>query len=290
MKLDAGVEVINYPQHMDMYNQFLKPLSDYEKEPGLIESAKAIIPEMSILDKFGKEYYEKSGRQLDIKICVTGPIELYIKQQSFTIYPDMVYNYSKSVNDFIKNSLIDTKYVKTSIVSIDEPSFGYVEMFNVEDNDLIKIFDKSLEGIRTSNQIHLHTLSKASVAMQTDNINVLTCEYASNNSNVIPKRELDSYDKFIRVGITRTNVDSIIAAALDKGSSWNEIKTLKGTLNLIDSKERIKRNLLDALELYGDRLKYVGPDCGLSGWHPPLVAYELLRRTYEVIEEVKKGL
>ena len=85
MKLDAGVEVINYPQHMDMYNQFLKPITDYEKEPGLIDPAKAIIPEMSILERFGKDYYEKSGRKLEIKICVTGPVELYIKQQSFTI-------------------------------------------------------------------------------------------------------------------------------------------------------------------------------------------------------------
>ena len=44
-KLKAGVEIINYPQHMDMMNQFLKPIKDYEVEPGLIEGEKAIIPE-----------------------------------------------------------------------------------------------------------------------------------------------------------------------------------------------------------------------------------------------------
>ncbi len=36
-----------------------------------------------------------------------------------------------------------------------------------------------------------------------------------------------------------------------------------------------------------DRVKFVGPDCGLKGWNPPQVAYELLRRTYKVIKDVK---
>ena len=46
---------------------------------------------------------------------------------------------------------------------------------------------------------------------------------------------------------------------------------------------------IDALEAqYGDRLKYVGPDCALSGWSPPTVAFELLNRVHSVIEEVKK--
>ena len=39
----------------------------------------------------------------------------------------------------------------------------------------------------------------------------------------------------------------------------------------------------------GDRLKFVGPDCGLKGWNPPQVAYELLYRTYNVIKEVKNS-
>ena len=46
---------------------------------------------------------------------------------------------------------------------------------------------------------------------------------------------------------------------------------------------------MDALNHYGDRLKFIGPDCGLSGWSPQQIAYELLHRTYEVIEQVKKN-
>jgi len=270
-----------------MYTQFLKPIEDYELEPSLIDSKKAIIPELFILERFAKDYYERTGNALKIKVCITGPIELYIKKHGFTIYSDLAFNFAKSLNTILKQSIKNTKYLQNSIISIDEPSFGYVDMFNIEEDALIKAFDKTVEGIDGLIQIHLHTLKKYSIPIQAKNIDVLTCEYASDHSNVIPKNDLDKYDKFIRVGITRTNINSIMAEKLDAGTSLDELKTFEGTMNLIDSKEFIKKNLLFAIEHYEDRLKFIGPDCGLKGWNPPQVAYELLRRTYEVIKEVK---
>ena len=287
LKLNAGVEIINYPQHMDMYNQFLKPIEDYEVEPALIDSKKAVIPELFILESFAKDHYERTGNALKIKVCITGPIELYIKKHGFTIYPDVALNFAKSLNIMLKQSIKNTKYLKNSIISIDEPSFGYVDMFNIEDDALIKAFDRTVEGIDGLVQIHLHTLKKYSIPIQAKNIDVLTCEYASDHSNVIPKNDLEKFDKFIRVGITRTNINSILAEKLDAGASLEEFKTFDGTMSLIDSKEFIKKNLLFALEHYKDRVKFVGPDCGLKGWNPPQVAYELLHRTYEVIKDVK---
>ena len=288
LKLKAGVEIVNYPQHMDMNNQFLKPISDYEIEPDLIDPKKAYIPEMYVIDKFAKENFQKTGNPLKVKICATGPIELYVKRHDFTIYLDLALNLAKSINSFIKNSIINTKYCKTSVVSIDEPSFGYIDIYNVNSDDIIQIFEKTLEGLDTINQIHLHSLSRAKIPMQVKNIDVLTCEYASNPNNTIPKKELEQYDKFIRVGITRTRFDNAIAEKIELGKTWDEINTYEGLLDLIDPKVLIRKNLLDALKLYDDRLKYTGPDCGLGGWQNPKVAYELLHRTYEVIDEVKK--
>ncbi len=287
LKLNSGVEIINYPQHMDMYTQFLKPIEDYEVEPSLIDPKKAIIPELFILENFAKDYYERTGNALKIKVCITGPIELYIKKHGFTIYPDIALNFAKSLNSILRRSIKNTKYLRSSIISIDEPSFGYVDMFNIEDDALIKAFDKTVEGIDGFIQIHLHTLKKYSIPIQAENIDVLTCEYASDHSNIIPKNDLEKFDKFIRVGITRTNINSIMAEKLDTGTPLDELNTFEGTMNLIDSKEFIKKNLLFALEHYDDRLKFVGPDCGLKGWNPPQIAYELLRRTYNVIKEVK---
>jgi 5-methyltetrahydropteroyltriglutamate--homocysteine methyltransferase len=288
LKLKAGVEIVNYPQHMDMYKQFLKPLSDYETEPNVIDPNKAFIPEMFVFEKFAESYFERTGYPLNIKLCITGPIEMYIKKLNFTIYLDMALNFAKSVNSFLKNSIINTKYMKTSIISVDEPSFGYVDLINIDNEELIQVYDKTIEGINATHQFHIHTLNLASIPLQTKNFDVITCEYASNKANKIPKRELDHHDKFIRVGITRTNVNNIMAEALDSGVPYDFLKTVEGTLSLVDSKDRIKNNLLEAIKHYGERLKFVGPDCGLSGWYIPEAAYELLHRTYEVIEEVKK--
>ena len=287
-KLDAGVEVINYPQHIDMYNQFLKPLEEYEQEPALIGENKAYILENVILQQYAKRLYEHTQEPLNIKLCITGPLELYIKRRDFTVYTDLALNYAKTVNRFLKSSIYNTKYMKTTTVSIDEPSFGFVDLVNINDADLISILDKSLEHIDCVSQIHLHTLNLSKIPLQTENIDVLTCEYASDNSNVIAKKELDAYDKFIRVGITRTNYDNIMAEALDAGTSHEEFKTFEGKQKLIDSEERIERNLRTALNHYGDRLKYIGPDCGLSSWQPPELAFQLLKRTGTVIKKVKR--
>ena len=293
LKLKAGVQVINYPQHMNMYTQFLQPIADYEVQPNLINPSKAYIPEIFVLEDFAKINYEETGHSLKIKVCITGPIDLYIKQFKFSIYPDLVMNFAKSINSFLKNSLINTKYIDTTIISIDEPSFGYVDIVNITEDDLIQIYEKSLEGIKNNNnttQMHIHTLNRADIPIKTKNFDVITCEYASNKSNKISKKLLEQYDKFIRVGITRTNIDNIIAENLDKGAIWDELNTFDGMISLIDSKEMIKKNLLDALQMYGDRLKFIGPDCGLGGWRIPEVAFELLQRTKNVIEQVKKDI
>lgn len=286
-KLDAGVEVINYPQHMDIYNQFLKPITNYETEPDLIEEEKAIIPEVHVIDKFAQEYYGKHGKPIKLKICITGPIELYIKKHDFTIYYDLALNLATSINHFLKNSLINKEYLKTTTISIDEPSFGYTDLFNATNEEIVGILDKSVEGFEADIQIHLHTLNRADMIYQSKNIDILTCEYASDHSNVIPKRELIEADKFIRVGITRTNIDGIISEKIDQGQDWDQLKTKKGLKTLIDSPAQIKKNLDFALSHYGDRLKYVGPDCGLSSWENPNIAFELLTRTSNVISSFR---
>ena len=143
LKLNAGVEIMNYPQHMDMNRQFLKPIEDYEIEPDLIDPEKALISEMVIIENYAKEHYERTSNQLNLKMCITGPIELYLKKHDFTIYFDMALNFAKSIYHFLKKSILNSKYIKTSTISIDEPSFGYIDIFNVSNDEIIKIFDKT---------------------------------------------------------------------------------------------------------------------------------------------------
>ncbi len=290
LKRQTGMEVINYPQITDMYSQFIHPMKKYEvkNEPHVIEEKYARLLEVDLLHQWAKEQYEETGDRIRLKVCVTGPLELYFKQIGFSVYSDMALNFSQSVNRFLKNSLVNSKYIITDIVAIDEPSLGYVAITGADHEELIKIYDKSVEGLNCDVQIHLHSLNSFRIPLETKHINVMTCEFASNNQNVIDRKYLDEHDKYIRVGVCRTNFNAIMADALDAGMEYQEFNSMTGLRTLIDSPEQIEKNLRLAHKQYGDRLKYVGPDCGLSAWEPVELATELLTRTSQVVKKVRK--
>lgn len=292
LKAQTGIEVINYPQITDMYSQFLTPMKEFEvkNEPHLIDPKFARLLEIDILHQWAKLNFDETGKQIRLKVCVTGPLELYFKEIGFSVYTDMALNFSKSINHFLKNSIVDSKYMKTEIVAIDEPSLGYVSISGAEHDDLVKIYDRSVEGLNCDVQIHLHSLNSFKIPLETKHINIMTCEFASNNQNVIDRKYLEDYDKFIRVGVCRTNFNAIMADALDAGMEYREFNSLKGLRTLIDSPEMIEKNLRVAYKQYGDRLKYVGPDCGLNAWGPEDLANELLSRTSQVVKKVRNDL
>ncbi|MFQ5888137.1 MAG: hypothetical protein ACE5HY_05525, partial [Candidatus Hydrothermarchaeales archaeon] len=36
-KVSSGLDIINYPQHYDMYKQFMEPINQFQEEPFLIQ-------------------------------------------------------------------------------------------------------------------------------------------------------------------------------------------------------------------------------------------------------------
>ncbi|GAB4310991.1 MAG: methionine synthase [Promethearchaeota archaeon] len=283
LKLEAGLDVVNYPQLFDMHDMFLRPIREFPVADGRFEVRPewATIPEVKVLDDVFRTWWEQTGRQVRLKSCVTGPVELYLRLDfGFTVYPDVLIDLARSVNHFLRTSVVASPSVETFAVSIDEPSLGYVDLFNVDDDDLVRALDVATEGLPCDVQVHLHTLSRADLALASDNVRVLTCEYASNPSNILPKEELDRHDKYMRVGICRTRFDDLLAERLDAGQPYEQVVSSPETL--IDSDERIAGVLKRAKRLYGDRLRYVGPDCGLSSWGPPSLAKKLLERVARV--------
>ena len=275
-------------------------MRDYEEtdNPHVIQPEFARFLEVDVIKNWAKRNYEVTGEKVKLKVCISGPLELYFKKIGFGVYKDMAMQFSESVNRFLKNSIIKEKYIETTTVAIDEPSLGYVTISGASDDDLIAIYDKSVEGLDVDVQIHLHSLNSFKIPLQTKHINIMTSEFASNPKNVIDKKYLDDYDKFMRVGITRTNLNAIMADALDSGmqiespdefSNSVSKNNTNSRFNLIDSKARIEKNLMAGIKNYGDRLKYVGPDCGLSSWNPPELSQELLKRTAQVVQEYKKN-
>jgi hypothetical protein len=89
---------------------------------------------------------------------------------------------------------------------------------------------------------------------------------------------LEKADKQIRVGITRTDIDSIWAELYEKGI------TKPPNEQLVDSVDKIRNRYRVAKEKYGNRMTFTGPDCGLSGWPSQEAAQLLLKRTVEAVK------
>ncbi|MFQ6137433.1 MAG: hypothetical protein ACE5PM_09685, partial [Candidatus Hydrothermarchaeales archaeon] len=274
-KIDSGIDVVNYPQHYDMHRQFLEPIEEFQEDPFLIEKGHAVMPELFVIERESRRLFDERGERLDLKVCVTGALELHLKTDfGFYIYEEVLNNLAESVNRFLKNSILDTKYVKTVVVAIDEPSLGFVDLMNIEEEALISALDKSVRDIPAEVQIHLHTLKAVEVPLQVEGIDVIAAEFAATpkNMEILKKRELEDNDKFIRAGVTRTDFDAILAGYLDKGVQPSQDR-------LIDDVEVIRKRYERAEDIFGERMTFAGPDCGLGSWPTQEVARELLRRT-----------
>ncbi|MBU2560203.1 5-methyltetrahydropteroyltriglutamate--homocysteine methyltransferase, partial [archaeon] len=141
-----------------------------------------------------------------------------------------------------------------------------------------KALDESVKSLDATVQIHLHTPKASKLPFATKNIDVLTGEFAGNPKNMdfISKKELDAHDKFIRAGITRTDIDHIFAAHLVGGVTPKDV-------DLVDSVDSIKKIYSQAKERFGDRMTFAGPDCGVGAWPSQEVASLLLKRTVEAV-------
>ncbi len=280
-KLNTGMDAVSYPQHYPMHAQFMEPIEQYQTEPFLIEKEKALIPEMRILEEEAKNLYEQKGERTLVKMCVTGPIELYLGTEfKSNIYPDIMHNLSRSINYFIKNSLVKNKYVETVEVSIDEPSIGYADLLNVEKDDITGFIEETVKGVNIPVQIHLHSMKSAYLALEAEDISSITGEFAATPENMefITKKDLDFADKSLRAGVTRTNIDSIIAECLDRGFEPTPA-------DLIDDKKTIQKRIEKLHKRFGDRISSWGPDCGLGSWPTQDAASDLLKRTVEAVRE-----
>lgn len=279
LKIDSGLEVITYPQLYNMYDQFLIAIKNHEQDPFSIQERYAVIPELFAVKEEAKKYYEQKGEKLKLRVCVTGPVELYQRAGFGSyIYEDVLRNFALSVNAFLKNAIIEDKYIETFAVSIDEPSMGYSDLLNISDDALVEIYELTTRDISTTIQIHLHTLRAARIPLMTESIDVLTVESAASPENLrtITKKELEDHDKFIRVGVARTNIDAIYAGFIEQGREPDPIE-------LVDSESAIRKRFETAQSLFGERMSFAGPDCGLGSWPSQEVALELLRRTVSAI-------
>jgi 5-methyltetrahydropteroyltriglutamate--homocysteine methyltransferase len=279
-KCAAGLDVINYPQHYDMYRQFAEPIHGVMKEGTyVVDEKQAFIPEMHVINEAARGLSEELGRRVMLRACITGPMELYLKEVGTVPYKDILLMFAETVRRFAGNSILNSKYVKTEAVSLDEPSFGF-QGISADRDTVLEVLESAFDFKGVTKQIHLHSSSRVSDLLDVENVDVLAFEYAASPRNIesLSRQMLDKADKQMRVGVSRTDIDSITAELYDKGVA------MPTATQMVESEDTIRKRFMAAKEKYGDRMTFTGPDCGLGGWPTQEAAQLLLKRTVDAVK------
>jgi 5-methyltetrahydropteroyltriglutamate--homocysteine methyltransferase len=280
-KCATGLDVVNYPQHFDMNEQF--SIAVRKAMAGgtfLIEKKEAVIPELHVIKEEAEGLSKELGRRILLRVSITGPMELYLKEIGTALHKDVLFMFAENAKTFAEAAMLDSKYVKTEVVSLDEPSFGFHDI--QADRDTIQeALEKAFDFQGVTTQIHLHSSARFADLLSVRSLHVLSFEYAASPKNIkgVSKRGLDEADKQIRVGISRTDINSILAELHDKGI------TNPAPEQLVESEDIIRKRFLAGKEKFGNRMTFTGPDCGLGGWPSQDAAELLLKRTVRAVKK-----
>jgi 5-methyltetrahydropteroyltriglutamate--homocysteine methyltransferase len=279
-KLATGLDVVNFPQHFNGLRQVGDAIhAAMEKGSFVVDQQTAILPEIYVLNKEAKQLSEEFGKKIQLRISIFGPIEQYLHEVGATAYPDVIDGFAQTINRFAKNSILNNKYIETKAISIDEPSLGH-SSFTGTPELIRETLEKAYAFQGPIRQIHLHFASGIHELLGVKGLDVLSFEYAASPKNIdaVSKTMLEKADKQIRVGIARTDIDTIWAELYENGI------TQPTTEQLVENIETIKKRFRFAKEKYGESMTFTGPDCGLGSWPNQDAAAIVLKRTVEAVK------
>jgi 5-methyltetrahydropteroyltriglutamate--homocysteine methyltransferase len=281
-KVASGLDVVNFPQHYDGIKQVGDAIHVAMEEGSfLVEEKNAMLPEVYLINQQAKVLSEEFGKKIHLRVSIFGPLEQYLIEIGKTPYEDVLDALAETIRRFAKNSIFNNKYVETKVVSIDEPSFGLNNIQTTPDV-ICNVLEKAFDFQGATRQIHLHSVAGVHDLFCVKNLDVLSFEYAASSGNIeaVPKSMLERADKQIRVGVSRTDIDSIIAELYEKGIAKPSAE------QLVESEDNIKKRFRLAKEKYSERMTFTGPDCGLGGWPSQEAATLLLERTVKAVKAV----
>ncbi len=265
----AGVEVPTYPQFRDMIRMFMDPIENpaYAEEPYLIKKEHARIMELEAVP---------AGR--DVRVCVTGPLELYISVFGATHYPDILETLAKSVARIFSASL---EAGKMSVASLDEPSLGLNSNIIFSEEEIIDALQiASSPCLGMDCEVHLHSPLYAEICARVPGISIVGIESAAHPDylQLIDKKVLEETDSYLRAGIARTDILSLSALLNEQlgVNLWQNMPRLEREILERESPQVMRKRLDRAYAQFGDRLRATGPDCGLGSWPSQELASKLL--------------
>jgi 5-methyltetrahydropteroyltriglutamate--homocysteine methyltransferase len=279
-KLFSGLDMVTYPQQYDGMKQVSDVIhAAMNTGSFLVEEKKAVLPEVHVINEEAKALSEAYGKSIPLRVSVFGPLEQYLKEVGRTPYSDVLESFAETIRRFAKNSILNSKHVKTAVVSIDEPSFGF-QTITAESDVIRAVLEKAFDFQGAVRQIHLHSPAGLPDVLEVKNIDVVSFEYAASPKNIegVSRKMLEDADKHIRVGVSRTDIDAIVAELYDKGVAKPTAE------QLVDAEEVIRKRYLAAKEKYGERMTFTGPDCGLGSWPSQEAACLLLEKTVKAVK------
>lgn len=268
-KISAGVEIPTYPQLRDMIRMFMDPIKDPDmtESPFLIRREKAEILELQAVPPGQK-----------VRVCVTGPVELYISAFGATGYTDILYTLAESVSRFLEWAKEEGKM---AIASLDEPSLGLNSniIFSEEEiQEALEIASRPCQGMHC--EVHLHSPLYAELCAHVSGIDILGVESAAHPDylKLIEREVLEDTGTYLRAGIARTDIFSLSAQLNDryKVNLWEDLPRLEREITSLESPLIMKSRLDQAYAQFGDRLIATGPDCGLGPWPSQELAGSIL--------------
>ena len=279
-KMGAGLDIVNSPWHYDGIRQVSDSVHKaMGKGTFIVDDKDAFLPEVRAIEAEAKDLSEELGKRLLLRIALYGPMEQYLKEVGSVPFFDVLEGFAETIRRFAKNSILNQKYIKTAAVSIDEPSFGFANIA-AESDVICEILGKTFDFSGAVRQIHLHSATCLPDLLSVKNIDVVSFEYAASPKNIesVSRRMLEAADKQIRVGVARTDIDSILAELNYEGVAHPT------TEQLVEDAAVIRKRFLAAKAKYDDRLAFTGPDCGLGGWPSQEAAQLLLERTVKAVK------
>ena len=268
-KIRAGVEIPTYPQLRDMIRMFMDPIKDPDmtESPFLIRREKAEILELQAVPPGQK-----------VRVCVTGPVELYISAFAATHYTDILYTLAESVSRFLQWAKDEGKM---AVASLDEPSLGLNSniIFSEEEiQEALEIASRPCRGMHC--EVHLHSPLYAELCAHVSGIDILGVESAAHPDylKLIEREVLEDTGTYLRAGIARTDIFSLSAQLNDryKVNLWEDLPRLEREIISLESPLIMKSRLDKAYAQFGDRLIATGPDCGLGPWPSQELAGSIL--------------
>jgi len=262
-KIGSGIIIPCYPQYRDMIAQFADFYKIHEgyfsSMPGELLTDQGYNPqytfvaEVKALERNLRRIIERTGmEQVDIKVCLTSPLDL-----SFEIPTNFLVSMAR-------NALMSSKHLKTRIITLDIPSYGYQMVVDKAIESAREFFDGvKATRIDVETALHLHSGNHRDF-LKIESLDILELHSEFLDSPPVRRRELKDYDKFLQIGIAPTAYPV-------------EIEPI-GIL-----RKRIRK----AISMFGDRVKYVSPDCSLKGLSNRRLALRLLRNISEVAREVE---